>query len=93
MSGGGFQLSGELCGALNEGLKRLASHAAEAQDMKVDCAQLRRIDFVCAGLLFNILATIKAQGKLVTLFNVNAMVAALLRVMSVDQVAHVTLRH
>lgn len=93
VSGGGFQLSGELCGASNEGLKRLASHAAEAQHMKVDCAQLRRIDFVCAGLLFNILATIKAQGKLVTLFNVNAMVAALLRVMSVDQVAHVTLRH
>ena len=88
-----FQLSGELCGASNEGLKRLTSHAAESQGMKVDCAHLRRIDFVCAGLLFNILATLKAQGKLVTLFNVNAMVAALLRVMSVDQVAHVTLRH
>ena len=55
--------------------------------------RLRRIDFVCAGTLFNILVTLQAQGKLVTLFNVNAMVAALLRVMSVDQVAHVTLRH
>ena len=90
---GFFQLSGDLCGASNEGLKRLAIHVAERQDIKVDCSDLRRIDFVCAGLLFNILATIKAQGKLVTLFNVNAMVAALLRVMSVDQVAHVTLRH
>lgn len=90
---GPFQLSGELCGASNEGLKRLASLAAERQNLKVDCAQLRRVDFVCAGLLFNILATFKAQGKLVTLFNVNAMIAALLRVMSVDQVAHVTLRY
>ncbi|WP_068639492.1 STAS domain-containing protein [Thauera butanivorans] len=87
------RLCGELCGAANESLKRLASLAAERRELKVDCAQLHRVDFVCAGLLFNILATLKAQGKLVTLFNVNAMVAALLRVMSVDQVAHVTLRH
>ncbi|MFT3760784.1 MAG: STAS domain-containing protein [Thauera sp.] len=87
------RLCGELCGASNESLKRLASLAAERSELKVDCAQLQRVDFVCAGLLFNMLATVKAQGKLVTLFNVNAMVAALLRVMSVDQVAHVTLRH
>ncbi|MCM8567152.1 STAS domain-containing protein [Thauera linaloolentis] len=87
------RLSGELCGASNEYLKRLAGLAAERDALKVDCGQLRRVDFVCAGLLFNILATVKAQGKLVTLFNVNAMVAALLRVMSVDQVAHVTLRY
>jgi ABC-type transporter Mla MlaB component len=86
------RLCGELCGASNESLKRLASLAVKRNELKVDCAQLRRIDFVCAGLLFNMLATVKAQGKLVTLFNVNAMVAALLRVMSVDQVAHVTLR-
>ena len=87
------RLCGELCGASNESLKRLASLAADRKELKVDCAGLLRVDFVCAGLLFNILATVKAQGKLVTLFNVNAMVAALLRVMSVDQVAHVTLRH
>jgi len=90
---GSFQLSGELCGASNDALKRFASLATEQHQFKVDCAQLRRVDFVCAGLLFNILAMVKAQGKLVTLFNVNAMVAALLRVMSVDQVAHVTLRY
>jgi anti-anti-sigma regulatory factor len=59
----------------------------------VDCRRLRRIDFVCAGTLFNILVTLQAQGKLVRLVNVNAMVAGLLRVMSVDQVAKVTLRH
>lgn len=90
---GVFALRGELCGASNESLKRLAALAAEQDALKVDCAQLRRVDFVCAGLLFNILSTLKAQGKLVSLVNVNAMVAALLRVMSVDQVAHVTLRH
>ncbi|WP_287369593.1 STAS domain-containing protein, partial [Thauera sp.] len=88
----GFVLEGELCGASNDALKRFAAYVADRREVAVDCTQLRRLDFVCAGQLFNILATLQAQGKLVGLRNVNAMVAALLRVMSVDQVAHVTLR-
>lgn len=89
---GGFCLEGELGGASNETLRKLAAHVGERRKVTVDCSRLRRIDFVCAGTLFNILATLQAQGKLVELRNVNAMVGALLRVMSVDQVAQVTLR-
>ncbi len=85
-------LDGELSGSVAEPLKKLATMAGERAEMKVDCDRLRRLDFVSAGVLFNLLATLKAQGKQITLINVNAMVAALLRVMSVDQVAHVTLR-
>lgn len=88
----GFVFEGELTGAANDSLKRLAAFASERRQVRIDCARLRRIDFVCAGTLFNILVTLQAQGKLVSLVNVNAMVAGLLRVMSVDQVAHVTLR-
>lgn len=88
-----FAFEGELTGAGNERLKQLVAFAADRRAVRVDCSRLRRIDFVCAGTLFNILVTLQAQGKLVTLANVNAMVAGLLRVMSVDQVAHVTLRH
>ena len=88
----GFGFEGELMGAGNETLKRLAAFASDRRQIRIDCARLRRIDFVCAGTLFNILVTMQAQGKLVSLVNVNAMVAGLLRVMSVDQVAHVTLR-
>lgn len=88
----GFVFEGELTGAGNETLKRLAAFAADRRELRIDCARLRRIDFVCAGTLFNILVTLQAQGKLVSFVNVNAMVAGLLRVMSVDQVAHVTLR-
>ena len=88
-----FAFEGELTSAANETLKRLAAFAADRRAVKVDCSRLRRVDFVCAGTLFNILVTLQAQGKLVSLANVNAMVAGLLRVMSVDQVAHVTLRH
>lgn len=88
-----FAFEGELCGGGNETLKRFAAFAAERREMRVECRRLRRIDFVCAGTLFNILAMLQAQGKLVGLANVNAMVAGLLRVMSVDKVSHVTLRH
>ena len=81
-----------LTGAGNYSLKQLAAFATERRQLRIDCTRLRRIDFVCAGTLFNILVTLQAQGKLISLVNVNAMVAGLLRVMSVDQVAHVTLR-
>jgi len=87
-----FVFEGELTGAGNDALKRLAAFASDRRQLRIDCARLRRIDFVCAGTLFNILVTLQAQGKLVSLVNVNAMVAGLLRVMSVDTVAHVTLR-
>jgi anti-anti-sigma regulatory factor len=87
-----ISLEGELTGANSESIRKLAAYASSRQAVEVDCSRLKRLDFVSAGTLFNILATLQAQGKLVTLQGVNAMVAALLRVMSVDQVAQVTLR-
>ncbi len=88
----GPRLEGVITGAQADSIRKLAAFAADKQAVEVDCAQLRRIDFVSAGTLFNILATLQAQGKLVVLQNVNAMVGALLRVMGVDQVAQVMLR-
>lgn len=88
----GFALGGEVTSAATDSIRKLAAFAAERQRVEVDCAQLRRLDFVSAGTLFNILASLQAQGKQVVLRNVNAMVAALLRVMGVDQVAQVMLR-
>ncbi|WP_230976300.1 STAS domain-containing protein [Pseudothauera nasutitermitis] len=89
---GAFRLEGEVVGSQAEGVRKLAAFAAERQNVDVDCSQLRRIDFVNAGTLFNILATLQAEGKKVTLRNVNAMVGALLRVMGVDQVSQIMLR-
>lgn len=90
--GDGFSFEGELTGSSNETIRKLAAFASQRQVVTVDCARLRRIDFVGAGTLFNVLSTLQSQGKLIDLQNVNAMVGALLRVMSVDQVAQVTLR-
>ena len=88
----GFVLEGDVLGASADSIRQLAAFAANHSSIEVDCSRLRRMDFVAAGSLFNVLATLQTQGKLVTLKQVNAMVAALLRVMGVDQVAQLQLR-
>jgi ABC-type transporter Mla MlaB component len=87
-----FSFDGDLVGSCSEAIRKLDEFAAHRQTIVIDCNQLRRIDFVAAGTLFNALAAFQAQGKLVMLQRVNAMVGALMRVMSIDQVAQVTLR-
>lgn len=87
----GCSLEGELTSANSESIRNLAAYAVDRKTVEVECINLRRLDFVSAGTLFNVLATLRAQGTKVTLRNVNAMVGALLRVMSVDQVAVVML--
>ncbi|MDR0564466.1 MAG: STAS domain-containing protein [Azoarcus sp.] len=87
-----FYFDGELSGSSNEAIRKLDEFASARQTVLVDCSQLRRVDFVAAGTLFNSLASLQAQGKIIQLYKVNAMVGALMRVMSIDQVAQVMLR-
>jgi len=87
-----FFFDGELTGSSSEAIRKLDEFAAARQAITVDCGQLRRVDFVAAGTLFNALASLQARGKIVQLNRVNAMVGALMRVMSIDQVAQVMLR-
>jgi len=82
----GFALEGDLLGASAEGIRNLVAFAGDHAVIDVDCSRLRRVDFVAAGSLFNVLATLQGQGKQISLKRVNAMVAALLRVMGIDQV-------
>ncbi|MDR2926356.1 MAG: STAS domain-containing protein [Azoarcus sp.] len=87
-----FAFDSELVGSCSETIRKLDEFASDRQSVIVDCCQLRRVDFVAAGSLFNALASLQARGKSVQLNKVNAMVGALMRVMSIDQVAQVTLR-
>jgi anti-anti-sigma regulatory factor len=87
-----FFFEGELTGSSNETMRKLDEFAGSRQAVSVDCGQLRRVDFVAAGTLFNALSSLQVHGKTVQLHRVNAMVGALMRVMSIDQVAQVTLR-
>lgn len=88
----GFCLEGDITAATMDPLRQLAALAAQTHTLNVDCSRLRRVDFVSAGNFFNILKTLQAQNRRVVLRNVNAMVAALLRIMGVDQVAQVMVR-
>ena len=87
-----FRLAGDITASEQGQLRKLAAFAAERAMVDVDCSRLRRVDFVSAGIFFNILATLRSQGKLVVFRHVNNMVAALLRVMGVDQVAQIVTR-
>lgn len=87
-----FSLEGEISSGGQEQIKDLAAFASKRTMVDVDCSRLRRIDFATAGTLFNVLANLQAQGKLVTFKKVNNMVAALLRVMGVHQVSELVPR-
>lgn len=85
----GFGLEGAVTGAQPEVLRKLAVYASERNSIEIDASQLKRLEFVSAGALFNQLAQLQAQGKLTVVRHPNEMVAALMRVMGIDQVAQI----
>ncbi len=60
--------------------------------VQVDCAELKRVDFVSAAALLNIAAELNRDGKRLELENVNELIAALFEVMGVGALAKVTAR-
>ncbi|RTL29584.1 MAG: STAS domain-containing protein, partial [Rhodocyclaceae bacterium] len=87
-----YVLEGEVIGANADILRKISSFAHNRTKVDVDCSRLRRMDFVSAGTLFNVISQLHAQGRLVVLKSVNSMVAALMQVMGVHQVARIELR-
>lgn len=87
-----FVMDGVVSGGQPEVLRKLAAFASQRQIVDIDANKLARIEFVSAGALFNQLAQFQAQGKLTVIHGPNALVAALLKVMGVDQVAQIERR-
>ena len=87
-----FALEGDLTSAQGEVVRKLAKYGADRKLIEIDASRLRRMDFVTAGNLFNVLVQFQAQGKLCEIRGLNAMVAALLRVMGVHQIATMEIR-
>ena len=84
-----FSLRGEMLGASANDMHKLNEYAARHDPVEVDMGQLRRMDFVCAGMLLNTLSDLAAHGKTVHLRNVSGLVAALLSVIGINQVAEI----
>lgn len=59
----------------------------------VDFSAVKRIDFVSAGLLVNLLTAPKRSGRKVVIHRPNLLVAALLHVLGIESVASVVLAH
>ncbi len=80
-----INLTGEMTGLKDPQLQALQRLASYRQYVNVNMARLRRIDFVCAGNLANIIAALKDNGKTVRVLHANSLVTTLLRLLKVDE--------
>lgn len=78
-------LCGDVLGASADGFPGLSTLAKDSDTIEVDCAALRRMDFVSAGTLLNLIASWRTGGKSVTLVDLNALVEGLFTVLGIDQ--------
>ena len=79
-------LEGEI---LQGNLKEVSAHLKQGEECHLDFTRVTRLDFVSAGALANLLKT--AGAGPVVIYHPNRLVAELMRVMGVDQLARVEL--
>lgn len=87
-----FVLAGDLIGAMDADMAALRAHAERHAHVFIDCRRLRRLDFAAAGQLLNTAAGLRAAGRTVELDQPSHVVAALLTVMGLLEVATITPR-
>jgi anti-anti-sigma regulatory factor len=80
-------LAGELCGSDDDELARLAKSAALHQHVLIDMAQVKRVDFVAAGAILNIVTALAGAKKQVQFRATNELVAALFQVVGITRSA------
>lgn len=91
-AGGRVSLRGEIVGARQDAFAALQSAELPQGVTKVDCSELCRMDFISAGLLFNVVTAMQATGRQPRLLDVRPMVAALLLLIGVAAVAEIQQR-
>ena len=87
-----FVLAGEVEGTMDVELAALRTHADRHRHVFVDCSRLKRLDFVAAGQLLNVVTGLRAGGCTLEFGEPSHLVAALLAVMGLHELATVTLR-
>ena len=65
----------------------LAAHAGLHDPVLIECSTLRRMDFISAGALLNILTTVRGTGKQIVFRHPNHLVAELFGVVGLKAVA------
>lgn len=79
-------LCGDVLGASADAFAGLSALASECDIIEVDCSALRRMDFVSAGTLLNLIVKWQAAGKSIRFIDVNALVEGLFTVLGIDQI-------
>jgi anti-anti-sigma regulatory factor len=87
-----FPLAGEMCGAGAETFQALVDYSAAHEQVVIDCVNLKRMDFVSAGMFLNALTGFVAAGKSVQLRAPSHLLFGLFGVLGIDQVAQVERR-
>jgi anti-anti-sigma regulatory factor len=84
-----FHVSGEVTGPSDQLFADLGAYAADANPVVLDFATARRVDFVNAGRLLNVLEKLKAEGKQLVIRGAGEMIIALFAVMGIPKVARI----
>ena len=84
-----FHVSGEVAGQSDQLFTDLGAYAAAANPVVLDFGAARRVDFVNAGRLLNVLEKLKAEGKQLVIRGAGEMIIALFAVMGIPKVARI----
>ena len=79
-------LCGDVLGASADAFAGLSALAKENETIEVDCSALRRMDFVSAGTLLNLIVKWQTAGKALRFVDVNALIEGLFTVLGIDQI-------
>jgi anti-anti-sigma regulatory factor len=84
-----FHVVGEIAGQSDQLFNDIASYAGNANPVMLDFFATKRIDFVNAGRLLNVLEKQKAEGKQLVIRSAREMIIALFAVMGIPKVARI----
>ncbi|MGE3928184.1 MAG: STAS domain-containing protein, partial [Lautropia sp.] len=87
-----FPLEGEIDGRPDATFRALRGYAESRPEITIDCRRLRRIDFVATGELLNEVSALRSAGKTLAFRDLSYLVACLLMVMGIHEMAELHLR-
>ena len=80
---------GEVAGQSDQLFTDITTYASRASPVAIDFSAAKRIDFVNAGRLLNVLEKQKAEGKQLVIRGAGEMIVALFAVMGITKIARI----
>jgi ABC-type transporter Mla MlaB component len=82
-------LSGDITGASEALAKQMQDWAAANSMLVIDMSQARRVDFVTAGLMLNVLSKLQRAGTTIQIRGANELITVLFLVMGIGKIARI----